>query len=325
MEPPDDVPRSPTGRVPKWVLDERAGRTTDTTWRSDPGPSGAAPAPGRGPARGPRRRRRGRAVLAALLVTGFVIGGGLSWQFRDRISPPSVGPAAQGQRQLQEDLPTPGRELAAKPLGTPPPVSAPSSAFLSFDTNPDGRPVAYDPCRPVHYVVRPDGAPSGGSALLAAGIQRISQVTGLTFIGDGSTDEEPRPEREPFQPDRYGDRWAPVLIAWQSEQDNPELASDVAGAAGSVLIRTDGKPSVYVTGQVVLDGNQFAELLTTPGGADEARAIVLHELGHLVGLDHVEDPTQLMFPRSQPGVVDYAAGDLTGLAALGQGPCAPWL
>jgi len=49
---------------------------------------------------------------------------------------------------------------------------------------------------------------------------------------------------------------------------------------------------------------------------------VLHELGHLVGLAHVSDPTQLMYPQSS-GVLDLAAGDLTGLAQLGAGECVP--
>lgn len=216
MERSKEPPRSPSGRVPKWVLDEHAGHAPDTAWRS---------------------------------------------------------------------------------AGTPPPGG----------------------------VTRPDGAPFGGDTLVQAGIARLSEVTGLQFVNDGTTDEQPRPKREPFQPDRYGDRWAPVLIAWQSAQDNPDLVSDVTGEAGSVLVGTDGNPAVYVSGQVVLDGAQFTDILTRPDGQAEARGIILHELGHLVGLDHVEDPTQIMYPRSQAGVSDYAAGDLTGLAALGQGPCAPWL
>jgi hypothetical protein len=60
-----------------------------------------------------------------------------------------------------------------------------------------------------------------------------------------------------------------------------------------------------------------------PGGRDIVRGIIQHELAHLVGLDHVNDPEQLMFAQTQPGVTDFAAGDLTGLSVLGTGPCAP--
>ncbi|MDX5317789.1 MAG: hypothetical protein LPK38_00260 [Actinomycetes bacterium] len=43
-----------------------------------------------------------------------------------------------------------------------------------------------------------------------------------------------------------------------------------------------------------------------------------------MGLDHVEDPTQLMNPVTTT-VTTFQDGDLTGLAALGQGACAPGL
>ncbi|HEY4631062.1 MAG TPA: matrixin family metalloprotease [Blastococcus sp.] len=67
------------------------------------------------------------------------------------------------------------------------------------------------------------------------------------------------------------------------------------------------------------------EILALPGGAETARGIVLHELGHLVGLAHVEDGEQLMYPQARREVSDFAPGDLTGLAVLGAGPCVPEL
>ena len=64
----------------------------------------------------------------------------------------------------------------------------------------------------------------------------MSEVTGLEFIGDGTTDE-PVDARPPDLPaDRYGDRWAPVLIAWETEAQNPDLAGDTVGEAGSVAV-----------------------------------------------------------------------------------------
>jgi hypothetical protein len=51
----------------------------------------------------------------------------------------------------------------------------------------------------------------------------------------------------------------------------------------------------------------------------------MHELGHLVGLGHVNDSRQLMHAANKSGVTEFAAGDLTGLAVLGNGPCVPEL
>jgi predicted Zn-dependent protease len=46
----------------------------------------------------------------------------------------------------------------------------------------------------------------------------------------------------------------------------------------------------------------------------------MHELGHVVGLNHAADPRELMFP-SATYVIDWGPGDLQGLAAAGAGPC----
>ena len=67
-----------------------------------------------------------------------------------------------------------------------------------------------------------------------------------------------------------------------------------------------------------------AEVLQWPEGSRYARAVVMHELAHVVGLDHVDDPTQLMNPEGTD-VTEFAAGDLAGLARLGGGQCVPEL
>ena len=80
---------------------------------------------------------------------------------------------------------------------------------------------------------------------------------------------------------------------------------------------------VYETGSVTLDTADFRTVLSRPDGVASARAIVQHELGHLVGLDHVDDPAQLMHGKNSGLVTDYRAGELQGLAALGSGECFP--
>ena len=161
--------------------------------------------------------------------------------------------------------------------------------------------------------------------MVHAAVARIAQVTGLVFVHDGPTDEVPAAEREAFQPDRYGDRWAPVLVAWETEAENPDLAGDIVGRAGSLAVALGEGTRVYVTGTVSLDADQFPEILDQRDGEATASGVVLHELAHLVGLDHVDDQSQLLYPQTVPGVTDFADGDLTGLARLGQGACVPEL
>ncbi len=222
--------------------------------------------------------------------------------------------------------PTPGVGSHDSPLGTPAPLDQASDSYrFVSDGRHDGQVTAYDPCRAIHYVTNSALAPEGWQDRLTGAIDRVSEATGLQFVYDGETEEAPSSTRTPFQPDRYGDRWAPVLVAWTTPEANPGLAGNVAGLGGSIAITMTGRSPVYVTGQIELDAPQLARGLGRSGADEMVRAVIEHELGHLVGLDHVDDPTQLMNPYMVPGHTDYAAGDLTGLSILGRGRCAPEL
>jgi hypothetical protein len=310
--PPDDLPKSRTGRIPKWVVDEAMGRPVEA-----PGfRSYGAPDPLKGTPGGRRGRARRWltavsviAVLAALVVGAQRLG-----------INPLAGP---GVAARPVNGPMPGLEEAPEPLGSPPPLAVPASASYRFEsTQADGiTPVTWSPCRPIHYVVRDLHAPPGGRLALTQAIAAVSAATGLTFVDDGPTDEAPSSQREPYQPDRYGDRWAPVLIAWATPNEVPDFGIDIAGEAGAVRVTTPSGDSTYVSGVVYLDPTKYTEIAVRSGQA-VADSIILHELGHLVGLAHVNDPAQLMWPRGNTaGFTTYQPGDAAGLRALGLGSC----
>lgn len=253
-----------------------------------------------------RRGPRPAVWLLGALLVGVVVVASLWWTSTSA----AFGPPA-------------GHEEAALPLGAPPPGTAASTGYAFTAVQPDGDgPVAYSPCRPIHYVVRPDGAPAGGAELVRTAVARVSAATGLQFVEDGETQEAPSADREAYQPDVYGPRWAPVLIAWSTPTESPELADEVAGIAGSASVTRAGR-SVYVTGSVTLDSADLGALVAVPETRGAALGIVTHELAHLVGLDHVDDPTQLMYPSTSVTRSGFGLGDLAGLAALGTGECAP--
>ncbi|MGL5858068.1 MAG: hypothetical protein ACRC35_06630 [Angustibacter sp.] len=250
----------------------------------------------------PRHRRRSIAITATMAVLTVVIVI-VTW------SPAGLG------RSDHPPLPKDARHTRVLPVVTPT-THGPHQYMAVL---PDGDPVTYDPCRPVHYVVNEQDLPDGGLALVQQAFDEISRATGLAFVADGQTDEPARADRVARQPDRYGNRWAPVLIAWTDEKQFPALAGTVAGVGGSTAIATDGPQSRrYVTGQVALDAQAFAGLLAA-GRPDTARAILLHELGHVVGLGHVRATTELMHGKT--GRWAFGPGDLQGLAALGAGRC----
>jgi hypothetical protein len=188
-------------------------------------------------------------------------------------------------------------------------------------TTPSGRPVAFDPCRPIHSVVNDSDAPSGADRLLREATDAVSDATGLVFVVEGRTDEVPATKRPPMDESRYGNRWSPVLVAWTDEATVPGLASRVAGLGGPAMAPYTREGEMhFVSGLVYLDGFSFAQLGLLPEGHAQARAIIMHELAHLVGLTHVGDSRELMY-ADNTGQSGFGPGDLEGLRRLGGGPC----
>jgi len=250
----------------------------------------------------------------------FIVGAALV------VSQLQQGGSDSGSSARATDRPPPSREEASKPLGTPAPAPAGTGQYevLANQRDRPKTPIAFDPCRPIHYVVNSEGAPSDGMNLIHDVVGRVETATGLHFIDDGATTETPDKNRSAYQPKRYDDsRWAPVLVAWSDESTFPSLAGYIAGIGGAQAVAGNGGRFMYATGMVVLDREQLSESALPDRG--NARAIVLHEFGHLVGLDHTSDRNQIMFSEGQFNVRDYGDGDLRGLALLGAQACFPGL
>jgi hypothetical protein len=259
------------------------------------------------------------------IIAALIVGAGLALTEYQRSQGSSGATSAHEQAVRAGIVPPSSNEERDAPLGKPAAVPAGSGQFevIRDQPNDSRRPVAFDPCRPVHYVVNPAGEPPDGQRLIAQAIARLHEATGLRFVADGATDEPPSKDRTAYEPDRYHDRWAPVLVAWADQQSFPPLAGYVIGVGSPTAVGTSDGDLAYVSGQVVLDREDLDPAVLADRG--EAKAVILHELGHLVGLDHTSDATQLMYSEAQFNVQDYASGDLRGLAKLGTQRCYPEL
>jgi hypothetical protein len=253
----------------------------------------------------PRRRRRSWLVW-------LVVGAGCWWAF-------SNGYVSALAESVRSSL---GMEAAASPWdGIVPWSSGPDfnpnapaivQAGGSFEFNqkqpsdPDS-PITFDPCEPINVVVNDTRAPAGAMMWIAQAIANAQVATGMTIVLSGTTED-----------DRWEDRGMndPVLISWATEAENAHLTGSAAGVATPVWWEVSPGVGRTMTGSIVLDLAVFNDPLVPD---HVKRAIVQHELSHVLGLGHVNDPTELMNPTTS--VYEYGPGDLEGLARIGNSPC----
>ena len=201
-----------------------------------------------------------------------------------------------------------------------PEVPVTTEGEFAFITEDDGVPVRVDPCRPVSWVLSAPGITDFARDQVFDAVDDISARTGLEFEYLGETDEVPSFDRPIFQ-DRYGEGYAPVVIGFSDATADSDLEGTVSGVGGSTAMPGAYGDQRYLrSGAVLLDAEEMRTLLASSAGAMQAKAIIMHELGHVIGLAHVADASQLMH-QTNDDQVTWGDGDLAGLAIAGAGPC----
>lgn len=152
-------------------------------------------------------------------------------------------------------------------------------------------------------------------------VSRISRATGIPFTYKGSTTEVPRVGSLSGQS-------AEIIIAFTTPAATTyNLSGAILGEGGysyAWASRTVSGKTTYTVaierGFVVVDTPQM--LAQTVGGfgtGSRRTNLLLHELGHAMGLQHVTDTRQQMYPTLRStSPSGLAAGDLTGLAKVGR-------
>ena len=206
---------------------------------------------------------------------------------------------------------TPSQQVTVLPEYTAPGLAA---SYALISSNPVGR---WDPCTPIRYRLNLAKAPKGVVPDIRAALANISRASGLQFVYVGTTTVVP------FSGDTYDSSLADMVIAWARPADMAGALPIGTFGLGGVQMRAGvdaaGRPvrQIY-QGSVTLSA--FYNRIIEPGaGKGMTRvAALMHEIGHAVGLFHVDgDKGQIMSPSLSNGLDVWGAGDLTGLEVVG--------
>ncbi|GAB7006817.1 hypothetical protein JCM18899A_42900 [Nocardioides sp. AN3] len=71
-----------------------------------------------------------------------------------------------------------------------------STAYNILKIDAAGDPVTYDPCKPIHYVINPAGAPPDYLAFILPAINAAQEASGLNFDYDGISEDTASDQRK---------------------------------------------------------------------------------------------------------------------------------
>jgi len=217
--------------------------------------------------------------------------------------------------------------FAAVPALAASPASAATATYsVQYLTLGNGHKVVarWNPCRTHTYKVNLASVPSATrTTVLAeteAALRVLATKTGMSFTYRGATTEVPRLGS-------YSTQSADIVIAFTTPLKTNYLygtADARGGNAATMRSMTSGTTTTYtgaiVKGFVVVDTAKLLHSYKAGFGTGARRGnLLLHELGHVVGLNHVINARLLMNPTlSSYSPNGYAVGDAAGLTVVGR-------
>ena len=153
-------------------------------------------------------------------------------------------------------------------------------------------PVTWSSCKPIHVVVNDAIAPPEGWDILMAALDQVHEASGLQLVVDGRTTALPGDTSHSSN----GIDFDPVLIAWTTPQQAPGARGQRGRVRRELCDVGPGVRQAVLRDRSHRAGHAPAHRGATPlARADGVRAVIVHELGHVPGLAHVDDYHEVMY------------------------------
>ena len=175
----------------------------------------------------------------------------------------------------------------------------------------------WDSCRgPITWTFSTGSAPRGAVKQVKGAFARVHAATGLDFRYLGTTDVAPKPGGAPAS-------GADVVIGWLGQRAFNDRYQDGAVGVGGARFSTGyrlangDRVNRAAQGGVVLNAGYNGDLANGFGSGYTWGDVLMHELGHVIGLSHVGSAKQLMHHSITRGPARFGAGDLNGFRKVG--------